>query len=200
MSLSSPPETPRSVYSTRSVVRSVKQILTDTKWPVASKGVDGLHLESGNIYIFEVRAVDESGTVIARWPKTRVWISWGYRRSNPPISGVNINLEDNSPIFHEVWFRGTFSYGNGREETLPQRVDRFLRERPDAFEREYVQMGKAWLDWHDGKARDARMQLEQLVQKLPKGNLARGTAAWLLKRMDNNETPPKRLAFVPDMK
>ena len=200
MSLSSPPETPRSVYSTRSVVRSVKQILTDTKWPVASKGVDGLHLESGNIYIFEVRAVDESGTVIARWPKTRVWISWGYRRSNPPISGVNINLEDNSPIFHEVWFRGTFSYGNGREETLPQRVDCFLRERPDAFEREYVQMGKAWLDWHDGKARDARMQLEQLVQKLPKGNLARGTAAWLLKRMDNNEAPPKRLAFVPDMK
>lgn len=200
MSLSSPSEPPTLVDSVHSVVRSTKQILADTKWPVGSKGVDGLYLEPGNIYVFEVRAIDESGTVIARWPKTRVWIPWGYRRSNPPISGINTDPEDNSPIFHEVWYRGTFSYGDGREETLPEKVERFLRGQPDAFEREYVQMGKAWLDWHAGKVKDARMQLEQLVQKLPKGNLARGTAAWLLQQMDHNEAPPKRLAFVPDMK
>jgi HEAT repeat protein len=200
MSLSAPSETPRLDDSAHSVVRSAKQILTDTKWPVGSKGIDGLCLEPGNIYIFEVRAVDDSGTVIACWPKTRIWIPWGYRRSNPPMSGINTNLEDNSPIFNEVWFRGTFRYGDGREETLPQRVERFLRERPDAFEREYVQMGKAWLDWHAGKTEEARMQLEQLVQELPKGNLARGTAARLLQQMDNNEAPPKRLTFVPDTK
>ncbi|MFH1235641.1 MAG: hypothetical protein V1685_01740, partial [Parcubacteria group bacterium] len=198
MSLSSTSETPTLVADAHSVVRSSKQVLTDTKWPVGSKGVDGLCLEPGNIYVFEVRAIDESDTIIARWPKTRVWVPWGYRRSNPPISGINTNHEDNSPIFHKVWYRGTFRYGDGREETLPERVERFLHEQPDAFEREYALMGKAWLDWHAGDTEGARMQLERLVQKFPKGNLARGTAAWLLQQMDNNEAPPKRLDFVPD--
>jgi len=157
-----------------------------------------LSLEPGNIYIFEVRAVDESGTVIARWPKTRVWIPWGYRRTNPPLSGINTNREDKSPIYHEVWFRGTFRYGDGREETLPEKVERFLREQPDAFERDYARMGKAWLDWHAGDIEGARQQLEQLVKELPKGNLARGTSVWLLRQMDDNKEPPKRLNFVPD--
>ncbi len=196
MSLSLPSETRSSVDG--ATVRSAKQILTDTKWPVGSKGVDGLSLEPGNIYIFEVRAVDESGTVIARWPKTRVWIPWGYRRTNPPLSGINTNREDKSPIYHEVWFRGTFRYGDGREETLPEKVERFLREQPDAFERDYVRMGKAWLDWHAGDTEGARQQLEQLIEELPKGNLARGTSVWLLQQMDDNKKPPKRLNFVPD--
>ena len=198
MSLSLPSETRSSVDG--ATVRSAKQILTDTKWPVGSKGVDGLRLEPGNIYIFEVRAIDDNDTVIARWPKKRVWVPWGYRRTNPPLSGININREDKSPIYHEVWFRGTFRYGDGREETLPEKVERFLREQPNAFEYDYVRMGKAWLDWHAGDIEGARQQLEQLVKDLPIGNLARGTTVWLLQQMDDQKKPPKRLNFVSDRK
>jgi len=196
MSLSTPSQDPDYTEAASLKVESTKQILTENQWPVGSKGVDGMRLEPGNIYMFEVKAVDESGTVVARWPKTRVWVLWGYRQSNPPT--IERDLENNSPIYNGVWFRGRFSYGNGREETLPERVSRFLRERPDAFEHEYVRMGKAWLDWHAGDAAGARRELEDLARELPKGNLARGTAVWLLQQMDDNRDPPKRLNFVPD--
>ena len=199
MTLSAPPQRPDdSPDSARSRVHSATQVLTDTQWPVGAKGVDGLRLELGNIYIFEVRAIDDSNTVVARWPKKRVWVPWEYRRTNAPMSGIDPRTEDDSPIHHEVWWRGTFQYGDGTEETLPQRVERFLREQPNSFEYDYVRMGKAWLDWHAGDTEGARQQLEQLVKELPKGNLARGTSVWLLQQMDDNKEPPKRLNFVPD--
>jgi hypothetical protein len=199
MALSTPPQMPDdSPDSARQSVHSARQTLTDTQWPVGAKGVDGLRLEPGNIYIFEVRAIDDSNTVIARWPKKRVWVPWGYRRTSAPLSGINTDFKDNSPIYHEVWCRGRFDYGDGTEETLPERVQRFLREQPNAFEHDYVRMGKAWLDWHAGDMEGARQQLEQLVEELPIGNLARGTTVWLLQQMDDKKEPPKRLNFVPD--
>jgi len=196
MSLSCPMESHTVMDSPGSIIRTAKENLRDSQWPVGSKGVGGIQLEPGNIYIFEVAALDISSTVLARWPKTRVWVPWGYRRSNPPITGYD--FEKYSPIYHGVYFRSNVDYGNGKEVTLPERVERFLNEQPDAFEREYVLMGKAWLDWHAGGKEDARTQLEKLVKELPKGNLARGTAISLLQKMDKNETPPKRLDFVPD--
>ena len=177
-------------------IKTTKHILIDTAYNIGSLGVGEMNLEPGNIYLFEVKAFDKSGTILARWPKTRVWVPWDYRKSNPPITGYD--FQKYSPIYHEVYFRGTFDYGNGKTETLPERVERFLAEQPEAFEREYVQMGKAWLDWHIGDIEGARTQLENLVKELPKGNLARGTAANLLQKMDDKEAPPKSLVFVPD--
>ncbi|UCE49246.1 MAG: hypothetical protein JSW47_03715 [Phycisphaerales bacterium] len=198
MTLSAPSQMPDSPDGARSSVHSAREILTDTQWPVGSRGVDGLRLEPGNIYVFEVRAIGDNNTVIARWPKTRVWVPWGYRRTNAPISGIGTGRRDNSPIHHGVWFRGTFRRAGGPKETLPERVERFLREQPNAFEHNYVRMGKAWLDWHAGDIEGARQQLEQLVKDLPTGNLARGTTVWLLQQMDDKKEPPKRLNFVPD--
>lgn len=177
------------------VVRSAKQSVETNHWPVGEKGVSGLHLQPGNIYMFEVRAVDESGIVIARWPRTRVWTEWEYRESVPPFAGQD--TYDKPPIHHEVWHRGTFGYGDGREETLREKVARFLSEYPNFFEYEYVQLGKAWLDWRDDDHSQARQQLKQLREVLPKGNVARGTAIWLLQQMDEGKPPPKRLNFVP---
>jgi len=200
MTLSAPPQRPHdSPDSGRSSVHSARQITIDTQWPVGSKGVDGLRLNPGNIYIFEVRAVDDSNTVIARWPKKRVWVPWGYRRTDAPLSGMGAGRRDHStPIHHGVWFRGTFRGGDGTEETLPQRVERLLREQAYAFEYDYLRMGKAWLNWHAGDTEGARQQFEQLVKELPIGNLARGTTVWLLQQMDDQKKPPKRLNFVPD--
>lgn len=177
------------------VVRSAKQIVETNHWPVGEKGVSGLHLQPGNIYMFEVRAVDESGIVIARWPRTGVWTEWEYRESAPPFAGQD--TYDKPPIHHEVWHRGTFGYGDGREETLREKVARFLSEYPNFFEYEYIQLGKAWLDWRDDDHSQARQQLKQLREVLPKGNVARGTAIWLLQQMDEGKPPPKRLNFVP---
>lgn len=201
MTLSAPPQRPDDPPDrTGSNVHSVTQITTDTQWPVGAKGVGDLRLEPGNIYIVEIRAVDDSNSVLARWPATRLWVPWQYRRTKTPMSGMNNRDRDTSPIHHEVWHRGTFDYGDGKEENLPQRVERFLREQPDSFEYDYVRMGKAWLDWHAGDPEVARQQLQQLVKDLPKGNLARGTSIWLLQQMDAGQKPPKRLNFVPDKK
>ena len=177
-------------------IETDKHILIDTEYKVGSLGVGGMHLNAGNIYLFEVKAFDKSGTILARWPKTRVWVPWDYRKSNPPITGYD--FEKYSPIYSGVYYLSNVDYGDGKIVTLPERVERFLNEQPDAFEREYVQMGKAWLVWHTGNIEGAREQLEKLIKELPKGNLARGTAARLLQKMDNKEAPPKRLDFVPD--
>ncbi len=196
MHLSTPAEDPGFVEANRLKVRSAKQTLEVNRWPVGEKGVGGIRLQPGNIYMFEVRAVDASGTVVARWPKTRVWVPWGYRQTDPPFT--EHDTYRNSPIHNEVWHRGSFGYGDGRKETLREKVARFLRESPDAFEYEYVRLGKAWLDWHDGDHKGARRQLEQLSKELPKGNIVRGTAIWLLQQMDEGKLSPKRLKFMPD--
>ena len=99
-----------------------------------------------------------------------------------------------------TYWRTTPGDGDGHSETLPERVDRYLSEYPDAFEREYVQVGKAWLDWHDGNSRGARTQLRELVDRLPGGSVPRETAAWLIEQMDEGGKPPKRLVLVDTAK
>ena len=192
----SAPGSPHNQATHAPVLRSAKQLTKDTQWPVSAQGVGKLHLQPGNIYMFEIRALDASGVVIARWPRTRVWVSWDYRQSNPPFTGHDTYA--NSPIHHDLWHRGSFGYGDGRKETLREKVARFLRDYPDAFEYEYARMGKAWLDWRDGDREGARRRLEKLVKELPKGCVVRGTAVWLLQQIADNKEPPKRLNFVPD--
>ena len=75
-------------------------------------------------------------------------------------------------------------------------MESFLRQYPDAFEREYVQVGKAWLDWDGGDEKAARKQLEELIESLAAGSVPQATAAWLLEALENGEKPPERLKLV----
>ena len=194
MSLSAPGDPHLSVEHAP-VIKSAKLVTKQKQWPVGAKGVGGLRFEAGNIYMFEVRAIDESGTVVARWPRTRVWVPWGYRQSDPPFTYSYIgpdrpDRQDKPPIYERVWYRYP------KEKTI-----RFIRDYPNAFEHEHARLGKAWLDWHEGDRDGARQQLQRLTEELPKGNVVRGTAIWLLQQMDENKRPLKRhrrLNFVPD--
>jgi hypothetical protein len=127
-----------------------------------------------------------------------VWVPWGYRQSNPPITYSYLQDSfydrdiryDHPPIYERVWWRG-----------IKENVTRFIRDHPNAFEHEHARVGKAWLDWHAGDRDGARQQLERLTKELPRGNVVRGTAVWLLQQMDENRRPLKRhrrLNFVPD--
>jgi hypothetical protein len=91
---------------------------------------------------------------------------------------------------------GNFGYGDGRSENLKEKVERFLREYPKAFEREYVQVGKAWLDWDAGDKTAAQKQLEDLVKTLPADSIPQATARWLLDSLDNGDKPPQRLKLI----
>jgi len=177
-------------------VASGAQSLDGTEWPVGVKGVGGLRLMPGNLYLFEVRALDEKGAVLARSAKTPVWTAWDYRETEPPI--IENDHKKLAPIYADVWKNGSINYGKVPDESFPQRIARFLREQPRSFEHDYVRLGRAWRDWHEGKEQEAAKQLRMLVEELPKGNLARGTAAWLLQEMGPGREPPKRLKFVPD--
>jgi len=198
MFLSAPPDSADQVTHAP-VLQSAKIIVEDNRWPVGEKGVGELRLEPGNIYVFEVRALDASGVVIARWPRTRVWTPWGHRTSDPPYASVPIfvrsDVSNRPPIHHRVWHDGSFD--KTRKDRLREKVARFLSDSSSAFEYEYVRMGKAWLDWHDDH-QSARRQLEQLVKEFPEGNVARGTALWIIQQIDQSKEPPKRLLFVPD--
>jgi beta-lactamase regulating signal transducer with metallopeptidase domain len=188
------------------VIESAKQVMKENQWAVGAKGVGGLRLGPGNIYVFEVRAVDESGTVAARWPRTRVWIPWGYRESDPPFTSRPYRSGDDrydSPpsyqgLYEGSWWVVEFEYSDGRKETLGEKVRRFVRDYPNIFEYEYVRVRKAWVDWHNGDDDAARQELERLTKELPGGSLVRGTAASLLQQMDEGKGPSKRLNFVVD--
>lgn len=195
MSLSAPGESTDMGHSAP-VVQSARQITTDTRWPVGEKGVGGMRLASGNFYLFAVRAIDGSGAPAARWSETKVWVPWGYRRTEPPI--VSDDHVDLPPVYSDVWHNGNINYGKVEEEDFRQRIDRFLRENPDSFEADYNRVGKAWIEWDKGDPKEARKQFEQLIGQLPKGNLARGTAIDLLARLDKGEEPPRNLQFVAD--
>lgn len=194
MSLSAPADPHLSVEHAP-VIKSAKLVMKQKQWPVGAEGVDGLRFEAGNIYMFEVRAIDKSGTVVARWPRTRVWVPWGYRQSDPPFTYSYIgpdrpDRQDKPPIYDRVWYRYP------REKVI-----RFIRDYPNAFEHEHARLGKAWLDWHEGDRDGASQQLQRLTKELPKGNVVRNTAIWLLQQMDESERPLKRhrrLNFVPD--
>ena len=175
------------------VVRSAKVATSDTTWPVADKGVEGMRLCPGNLYLFQVQARDESGTVLARWGQTWVWAPWTHRESSPPVNPDGAGLE--LPIPDDLYFRWSRQH-NGEEENFPQWAARWLRENPQAFECEYVRVIQAWLAWHDEKIDDARKQLTDLVKQLPKGNVAQATAIWLLGEIEAEAKPPRRLKFV----
>jgi len=176
------------------VLQSAKETLAVTAWPVGQKGVGGMRLEPGNIYEFEVRAVDESGEVIAQWLPTPVWTAWPGRESEPPLH----SSETASPIFHDIWWRGEFPGHLDTDTKIDEPLGRFLQQHPNAFEFDYVRVGKAWLTWCHTSEEEGRKQLAQLVRELPAGNVARGTAAWLLRQLDEGQEPPRNLGFVPD--
>ncbi|MCF7975179.1 MAG: M56 family metallopeptidase [Phycisphaerae bacterium] len=196
MHLCAPSQSPDRADDTNQIVQTVKQSLTQNQWPVGERGVNGLPLCPGNIYMFEVRAVDAQDTVVARWPKTRVWVPWTHRKSPAPVTRDMDRM--GPPIYNTVWHRGSFDYGDGTEETLRQKTARLIQEAPDAFEWEYLKLGKAWLDWDDGGVDSAKEQLARLIAALPRGNLVKGTAVSLLEQLKQGDKAPRRLTFVPD--
>ncbi|MBN1419652.1 MAG: hypothetical protein JXP34_12815, partial [Planctomycetes bacterium] len=193
--LSAPPQHPAETRAAP-VLRSGKEKTEDPSWMLRARGIGALRLAPGNIYLLEVKALDAKGHVLARLPRTYAWVPWPGRETEPPAREED--MLKNSPIHHGVYMRGTYSghLPNGKEESLDERLDRFLRDYPDAFERNYARVGRAWLDWHGGKTTDARRQLRQISGELPDGNVARETAAWLLAKMERGDDPPKRLDFV----
>jgi len=161
------------------------------RWQVGAKGVGELRLRPGNIYIFQVIARDASGNLLSQSTRKRIWVPWTHRDCDPPYT--NHHTYRQCPISTKTWHRGTTGYGDGRKETLRERVVRFPVDYPKAFEREYVEVGKAWLDWHDGKTMDSREELKRLIEELPATSVPHATAVWLLEQMDAGEAPPKRL-------
>ena len=105
---------------------------------------------------------------------------------------------DAVPIHHDAWKNGHFPGHQDADQRPDLTFDRFLAKTPDAFEAPYVRVGKAWQNWIRDGAEVARPKLEELVDTLPRGNVARGTARALLARMDRKEGPPSRLEFVAD--
>jgi hypothetical protein len=196
MHLCTPSQSPGRAEDMNPIVKTVQKTLTQNRWPVGAQGVEGMRLVPGNIYMFEVRAVDAQGIAAARWPKTRVFVPWIHRQSDAPVARDRPRL--GPPIYNKVWHRGSFDYGDGNEETLRQKVARLVQETPDAFEWEYLELGQAWLAWDDGRVDSAREQLARLAAALPRGNLVRGTAVSLLAQIKQGEKAPRRLAFVPD--
>lgn len=171
-------------------VRTTKEVTGQTSWPVAEKGVGGMRLAPGNMYVFEVKAGDGTGTTLARWGPMWVWVPWRHRESHGAVGPSA--LSDEMPIPDDLYYRWNVTYRKERVN-FPQWVDRWLGDNPKAFEREYVAVIQAWLAWHDGKAAEARKQLIDLVRQLSKGNVAQATAISLLGEMDASEKPPRRL-------
>jgi hypothetical protein len=195
MMLTAPSQFPHMVAQQR-VIQSSTETVHDTRWDVGAKGVGGKQLRPGNIYMFEVRALDAQGKVLTRLPRTRVWVPWEVRESSPPVHDVrSINAV---PIHDRVWWQGTTIHLGAPPVKLRDAVASYLEANQNAFEFEYVLLGQAWLNCLDGLADADRVVLEHLAQDLPQGNVVRGSAKALLKQLDAGESLPKRLEFVAD--
>jgi hypothetical protein len=175
-------------------IRRTSVKTTATRWPVGAQGIGGQKLAPGHIYTLGLIARDDTGAILGRSIRTSVWAPWQHRPCDPPVDDSD-NYKT-SPIQVETWHLGNFGYGDGRSENLKEKVERFLREYPKAFEREYVQVGKAWLDWDAGDKTAAQKQLEDLVKTLPAGSIPQATARWLLDSLDNGDKPPQRLKLI----
>jgi hypothetical protein len=195
MVLAAPQQGGRYEFSERAIWQTIEETL-DARWPVGQAGVGGQRLSPGNVYTFEIRAVDRNKKVIARLPRTHVWTRWAHRPSSPPIhesSGPN-----SVPIFDGATPRsGTQIAGQPRVD-IRETVAKFLAQPGDQFEREYVQLGRAWLRCLDGQLESGRAELDLLVQTLPEGNIVRGTARSLLTKLATGQPLPQRLEFVAD--
>jgi hypothetical protein len=195
MMLTAPSQIPR-LITTQRVIQSNSENVRDTRSEVGAKGVGGKRLRPGNIYIFEVRALDPQGKVVARLPRTRVWVPWSHRKSSPPTEGMRAISE--APIHDRVWWQGTSTQRGQRPIVLREAVATYLSANADAFEYEYVLLGQAWLNSLDGFSDAERVVLEELAEDLPEGNVVRGTARSMLKLLDEGKPLPKRLEFVAD--
>lgn len=178
------------------ILREAMVTTSETEWPVGERGVGGLRLAPGNLYRFDVTAVDANGNEVSRMSSQFAWTPWPGREPTLPNAALGQDWHDlhrktRPPIHHETWHRGNY---NG--ESLDDFVNRWLKEFPDAFEVPYVRVGRAWLDWRSGKTREARSVLLELSDKLPEGNVARDTAASLLYQLDYGAEPTKKLLFV----
>ena len=176
-------------------------------WSLGAKGVGDLKLGAGNVYLLQVTAKDAHGGVVARFGRTACYVPWRHRISAAPRIGDLTRsvhaFEEMAPIDAKLWHLGQFHDGSrGSVETLPERLDRYLREKPDAFEAEYVRVARVWLQWHDAAATDAaavaqaRGKLEELARSLPKGNVAADTARELVRRIDAHAEPGKQLVYA----
>jgi hypothetical protein len=177
-------------------IRSTTEKSLDAQWPVGKDGVGGQRLRPGNIYMFEVRAVDSAGQIVARLPWTRVWVPWPNRPSRPPSRENSTIME--LPIHDGSWWRSTASFADGRSYEMRELIPKYLAKGGDKFEYEYVQLGQAWLNCLDGQVDAGRIELERLVQSLPQGNVVRGTARWLLNELAAGRPLPQRLEFMAD--
>jgi hypothetical protein len=195
MMLTAPNESPNHLPSQRAIQSTTQQVI-EARWPVGRLGVGGQRLRPGNIYMFEVRAMDGEGNVKARLPKTRVWVPWTHKESLPPevgddpISGV--------PVTDRQWWRSSVIRGDGTQTELPERIEAYLQGDSRRFEYEYVRLGAAWLDCLTEFKETGRQELEKLARELPEGNVVRGTARALLRQLDAGQELSKRLEFVAD--
>jgi hypothetical protein len=196
MMLTAPSQHP-DLISQQRVIRSTSEQAIDTRWPVGQKGVGGQRLRPGNIYMFEVRAIDRDGKVLARLPRTRVWTPWPNRKSQPP-QHESQGARDGLPFYDQMWWRtGVQVAGNPRVDNR-ERIAEYLPKSGDQFEFEYVQLGRAWLQCLDDNVVEGRREIERLANDLPEGNIVRGTARELLKKLAAGQELPRRLEFVAD--
>jgi hypothetical protein len=178
-------------------------------WPLGADGIGNLKLVAGNVYLLQVTAKDAQGNVVARFGRTACYVPWSHRKSAAPLLGDLSNahriFEAMAPIDAKLWYLGQFRDGaSGRVETLPERLDRYLREKPDAFEADYVRVARAWLRWHDAATQEAgaaevaaaRTALEELAKTLPAGNVAGDTAREVVRRIDAHVEPGKQLEYA----
>lgn len=194
LKLIGPPEMPTLPDYEKGIATAV-QTVAGTAWPLGEKGVGGLRLVPGGLYTVRILVRGEDDELLARSRNRFLWVPWEHRESEPPSR--EHGTERQSPIHMGTWYRGTFRSGLGPEVTLQTRVQRFLSDYPNAFEREYVQVGKAFLDWHDGKLEEAHEELERLVKELPAGSVPQATAEWLLAIEEEGASLPKRLELKP---
>ncbi|HEY3392319.1 MAG TPA: hypothetical protein VGK58_06415 [Lacipirellulaceae bacterium] len=195
MMLTAPSQIPHMVTQQR-VIQSSKEAVRETRWEIGANGVGGKRLRPGNIYMLEVRALDRQNKVVARLPRTRVWVPWTHRNSSPPVHDVRAIRE--VPIYDRVWWQGRTIQRGQRPIELREAVTTYLSANADAFEYEYVLLGQAWLNCLDGFSEAERVVLEELAEDLPEGNVVRGTARSLLNLLDDGKPLPKRLEFVAD--
>ena len=187
-----PPETPTQADFSNPIDLAT-QAVTGTSWPIGEKGVGSLRLAPGGMYIMRVVARDAEGRMTARSAFCFIWVPWEHRTSKPPSQ--EHGSRDQPPIHHETYFRGSFQEGTGEPVTLQQRVSEWLAANPLAFEREYVMVGKAWLEWFHGDRNAACEELAKLARGLPGGSVPQATAAWLVAEDEAGRNFPKRLEF-----
>jgi hypothetical protein len=194
MMLTAPSQTSFDVGSQR-VIRGTSDEAIDTQWPAGRVGVGGQRLRPGNIYMFEVHAVDGRGELVARLPRTRVWVPWTHRESEPPDTESGIR---ESPVYDGISWRSATRTAGSRAVDVREKIANYMPKNLNAFEYEYVLLGQAWLQCLDGNVAGGKAELDHLARDLPEGNLVRGTARFLLGKLSAGEELPKRLEFVAD--